>query len=340
LFLAAEAEALRAGVGDLLLERLMDDLREAGAIKVWHRNYAQRTEVLEFLAARGFVETARVWDLRLDVARTGAALCLQLIESLESRGVTITTFAEERERDSGNLRKLHEFLNTVMADDPQRRLYTPAPFEAVERWFGRRDAPPDACFIAKCGDQYVGFTDLNHIEPIPRGIMHGFTGVAREYRRQGIATALKVRAIEYAQARGYQIVRAYNSPVHAGALALNEKLGFERRYCHVTAERFVKEPAPVDARFYDEYVGRFAPNGTLLANYGIPGGFAITIRNVAGRLFSEARDMQDELFPASETDFFTDHHYGQVTFVRDEVGRITHLLYREGEMILRADKIN
>jgi GNAT superfamily N-acetyltransferase len=340
LFLAAEAEALRAGVGDLLLERLMDDLREAGAIKVWHRNYAQRTEVLDFLAARGFVETARVWDLRLDVARTGAAPCLQLIESMGARGVTITTFAAERERDSGSLRKLHEFLNTVMADDPQRRVYTPAPFEAVERWFGRRDAPPDACFIAKCGDRYVGFTDLNHIEPIPRGVMHGFTGVAREYRRQGIATALKVRAIEYAQARGYQIVRAYNSEAHAGALALNEKLGFERRYRYVTVERFVKEPAPVDARVYDDYVGRFAPNATLLAKYGIPGGFAITIRNVAGRLFSEARDMQDELFPASETDFFTDHHYGQVTFVRDEVGRITHLLYREGEMILRADKIN
>jgi len=102
----------------------------------------------------------------------------------------------------------------------------------------------------------------------------------------------------------------------------------------------VKEPALVDARIYDDYVGRFAPNAALLAKYGVPGGFAITIRKVEGRLFSEARDMQDELFPASETDFFTDHHYGQVTFVRGEGGRITHLLYREGEMILRADKNN
>ena len=340
LFLAAEAEALRAGVGDLLLDRLMNDLREAGAIKVWHRNYAQRTEVLEFLAARGFVETARVWDLRLDVARTDTAPFLPLLESLKERGVTITTFAAERERDSSGLRKLHEFLNAVKADDPQRCLYTPAPFEAAERWFGRRDALPDACFIAKCGDQYAGFTDLNHIEPIPRGVMHGFTGVAREYRRQGIATALKVRAIEYARAHGYQIVRAFNSPAHAGALAMNEKLGFQRRYCYVTVEKFVKEPAPVDARVYDDYIGRFVPNAALLAKYGVPGGFAITIRKVAGRLFSEARDMQDELFPASETDFFTDHHYGQITFVRDEGGRIPHLLYREGEMILRADKIN
>jgi GNAT superfamily N-acetyltransferase len=340
LFLAAEPDVLRAGVGDLLLDRLADDLREAGAIKVWHRNYAQRTEVLEFLAARGFVETARVWDLRLDVTQVDMTPFLPLTGALAASGITITTFAEERERDAGSLHKLHEFLNAVKAEDPQRRPFTPVPFEAVVRWFERRDVSPDACFIATCGNEYIGFTDLNHIEPIPRGIMHGFTGVAREWRRQGVATALKARAIEYARANGYQTVRAFNLPAHAGALALNEKLGFRRRYCYVTVEKFVEEPARVDARVYDNYVGRYVPDAALLAKYGVPAGFTITIRKVADRLFSEARDMQDELFPASERDFFTDHHYGRVTFVSEEGGRVGHLLYREGEMTLRADKIN
>src|SRR5262249_44264225 len=155
---------------------------------------------------------------------------------LASRGIAFTTFASERERDADCLHKLHEFLNVVKADDPQRRPFMPVPFEAVVRWFKRRDVSADACFIAKCGDEYVGFTDLNQIEPIPRGIMHGFTGVASEYRRQGVATALKVRAIEYARAHGYQTIRAFNLPDHAGALVLNEKLGFQRRYCYVTVE--------------------------------------------------------------------------------------------------------
>ncbi|MFN7949888.1 MAG: GNAT family N-acetyltransferase [Blastocatellia bacterium] len=340
LFLAAEPEALRAGVGDVLLDQLLEDLRAAGAIKVWHRNYAQRTEVLDFLAARGFVETARVWDLRLEVAQVDTTPFLPLLERLASRGITITTVAAERERDADCLHKLHAFLNEVKADDPQRQLFTPAPLEAVVRWFERRDVLPDACFIAKCGEEYVGFTDLNHLEPIPRGIMHGFTGVARAHRRQGVATALKIRAIEYAHAHGYQIIRAFNPPAHAGALALNEKLGFQRRYCYVTVEKFIREPAAVDTRCYDDYVGRYVPDEALLAKYGVPAGFTMTIRQVAGRLFSEARDMQDELFPASETDFFTDHHYGQASFVREEGRGVTHLLYREGEMTLRADKIN
>lgn len=48
-----------------------------------------------------------------------------------------------------------------------------------------------------------------------------------------------------------------------------------------------------------------------------------------GRLFSEMRDVQDELFPTSATEFFTDHHYGQFAFEQDETGRVTHLRYRE-----------
>ena len=93
-----------------------------------------------------------------------------------------------------------------------------------------------------------------------------------------------------------------------------------------------------DARVYDDYVGHYRPDPALLAKYRVPDDFTITIRNFAGRLVSVARDMVDELFPESETDFFTDHHYGRATFVRNENGHVTHLLYHEGEMTLRADK--
>jgi RNA polymerase sigma factor (sigma-70 family) len=338
LFLAAEPEPLIAGVGDLLVDQLTGDLREAGAIKVWHRNYAQRTEILDFLVARGFVETARVQDLRLEVASVDLTSYRALFDRLTTRGITLTSFATERERDPDSLHKLHAFLNHVKADDPQRQPFIPTPFEGVVRWFGRRDVSPDACFLAKCGDEYVGFTDLNHIEPIPHGIMHGFTGVARAFRRQGVATALKVRAIEYAQTHGYQTVRAFNLSAHKEMIALNEKLGFTRRYCYVTVEKFVKEPVQVEARIYDDYVGYYVPDPAMLAKYRVPSDFTITIKNIAGRLVSLARDMVDEMFPESETDFFTDHHYGRATFVRNEHGRVTHLLYHEGEMTLRADK--
>jgi RimJ/RimL family protein N-acetyltransferase len=149
--------------------------------------------------------------------------------------ITITTFAEER--DAKSLSKLHEFLNVVNAGDPQRQPFTPVPLESFARWFEQDYVLADACFIAKHGGRYIGFTDLNHIEPIPGGIMHDFTGVACEHRRQGVATALKLRAIECARERGYQTTRAFNLPAHSAMLALNEKLGFRRRFCYVTVEK-------------------------------------------------------------------------------------------------------
>lgn len=53
----------------------------------------------------------------------------------------------------------------------------------------------------------------------------GFTGVLRSYRQRGLATALKVRTIEYAKANGYQAIRTGNEENNP-MLALNKKLGF------------------------------------------------------------------------------------------------------------------
>jgi RNA polymerase sigma factor (sigma-70 family) len=340
LFLFVAPEWLRAGVGDLLLDRLEDEMRAAGAICVWHRNYARLTELLDFLNRRGYAETRRVWDLRLNVADFDPAPFQPLLERLSARGITFTNFAAERARDEASLHRLHEFLNAVKADDPQRQPFIPVPFEAVVRWFEKSFVLPDACFIAKLGAEYIGFTDLNHIEPTPNGIMHGFTGVARAQRRQGIATALKVHAIEYARQHGDQTVRAFNLPAHQPMLALNEKLGFRRQYCYVTVEKMIRAVAQVDASLYDQYIGRYAPEPELLRQHGLPAELAITITRVGDKLFSELRDMQDELFPASETEFFTDHHYGQISFVKDATGRVTHLIYREAGLEAQARKLD
>jgi GNAT superfamily N-acetyltransferase len=51
------------------------------------------------------------------------------------------------------------------------------------------------------------------------------TGVRREYRRQGVATALKVQTIAYAKQHGFrEIVTKTANPA---MLSLMEKLGFQ-----------------------------------------------------------------------------------------------------------------
>jgi RNA polymerase sigma factor (sigma-70 family) len=340
LFLVVDPKWLCRGVGDLLLDRLMADLRDANAITVWHRNYAERSDVLTFLKERGFIEATRVWDLRLNVLEADLSPLRTLAEQMAARNILITTFAEERERDAQSLRKVHEFLNVVKADDRGRQPFLPVPFEAVERWFSRPYVLPDACFLAKYHDDYVGFTDLTLLEAVAGGLTHSFTGVAREFRRQGVAMALKRRAIEYARARGYHTIRAFNRPCHAALLSLNDKLGFRRAFSYVTLEKCLKEVARVNPSTYDAYVGRYRPDPAVLSKHGLPFGFAVTIRKVGDKLFSEVGDMQDELFPASQTEFFIPDHYGQAVFMRDGRGQVTHLVYRESGMEIRADKLH
>jgi RNA polymerase sigma factor (sigma-70 family) len=341
LFLMVEPKWLRAGVGDLLLDQLMNDLRQAGAITVWHRNYAHFTDVLGFLIKHGFVETRRVWDLRLDLSAVDVSSFASVAEEVAARGVTITTFAQERECNAdAALHKVHEFLNVVKQDDPERQPFMPVPFESVVHWFTRRYVLPDACFIAKLGDEYIGFTDLNHIEPIPQGIMHGFTGVVREHRRQGVATVLKLRAIAFARERGYHTIRAFNLPSQTEMMALNEKLGFRRAFCYATVERFVKDIAQIDPDVYDAYTGEYAIDAEALLEHGLPSNLSVKIKRTGDQLISELRDMQDELFPESDDTFFTDHHYARFIFVTDKRGVVTEMVYCEDGKEMRAKKID
>ena len=337
--LVVAPEYLRRGVGDLLLDRLMNDLREVNAITVWHRNDARLTDTLDFLKDRGFAETTVVWDLRLPVAELDAQAPPFQAGREIAQGISISTFAEERDRDRESLRKLCDLLNHAMADEPGNQPFAPVPLETVARWCGQRSFLPDACFIARQGERYIGVTTCSLHDDLPGSIRHGFTGVAREYRRQGIATALKRQAIAYARRHGYPLIRAFNHHRNLPILALNEKLGFARHASQVTLEKWLKEVQAVDHSVYDAYVGQYAFDRRELEKYGLPTDLTVAIKRVETRLISEIRDMQDELLPESETRFFIKMHYGEVEFQRNKQGRVARLIYRESDKEMHAEKI-
>ena len=168
---------------------------------------------------------------------------------------------------------------------------------------------PDAYFIAKHGDDYVGVSDVSLFEALPRGLTQGFTGVKREYRRRGLATALKACGISYAQSHGYQIIQSFNKPEQVGIRALNEKLGFEVMFEYVTLEKCLRDVVAVDPEIYDEFVGHYRDDKRPELE--------IVIRNEAGRLTMEFAGQKVQLFPMSETEYFVKQFYGEVTFSRD-----------------------
>jgi RNA polymerase sigma factor (sigma-70 family) len=308
LLLLSDPQWLNHGAGDLLLDQLMTDLVEAKAITVSCRQYASETELVELLKRRGFEEASRVLDLRLNVAELDVSPLLPVLRRIEEQGITITTFAEERDRDPRCVEKLYELTTLLSQDDPVRGPLAPPAYNAREAlmWMKMPYVLPDAYFIARRGDEYVGVSDVSLFEAVPGGLTQGFTGVKRDYRRRGLATALRVREILYAQSHGYSMIQSSNKPEQIAIRALNEKLGFELMFEHVMLEKCLRDVVEVDARVYDEYVGQYRDND-----------LEVVVRNEAGRLTLECVGQKVQLFPLSETHFFVKYFYGEVTFDRD-----------------------
>ena len=324
LFMSVAPERLAGGVGDLLLERLEGDLAEVEAVTVSVSEHASRAELVGFLSARGFAETSRVLDMRLSLDEVSLSHQAPAAGRVAALGISLTTLANERGRDPECVEKLHRFLNTLREDDPTRPRFAPPAYDPREAqiWFGRPHVIDEAFFIAKRRDEYVGVTGLNLLDAVPGGISQGFTGVRRDQRRQGVATALKLRAVEYAHGQGYRAVRALNRTAHAALIALDEKLGFRRRAEYVTLEKCLRRVAEVDSSVYDAFAGEYRDRGARPD-------LVINVRNEGGHLTAEFVGQKVELFPESETSFFVKQFYGRATFARDEGGGVTHLIWRE-----------
>ncbi|MFQ5838425.1 MAG: GNAT family N-acetyltransferase [Thermoplasmata archaeon] len=217
----------RCGIGTLLYDTLLGELRGLGAIEVRSGAQESRPEAVRFLQKRGFVEKMRTWESALDLSRFDPSKFRRSLEPLE--GVEITTLAHERNDRSDLELRLYDLAKTLMKDVPLPGNYTPVSLELFRRW--TLESPgtmPEGYFLAKVRDEYVGQCVLERQLGLEKTLHHGLTGVRREYRRRGIAMALKVRALAWAKGAGYATVRTWNDSKNQGMLAINERLGFER----------------------------------------------------------------------------------------------------------------
>lgn len=233
----------RRGVGSALYEHMLAELRRRGARAIETFARESMPDVVSFLERRGFAQIMRAWECRLDLRRFDPAPFAGYVESMPKDGIEITTLEEERQRDPGALRYVYELHNALVADIPMPVPFTPPSFE--EYLASHVESPSallDAYFLAKAGDRYVGEANLqrpgqgNHLN-------HNITGVLQAYRGRGIAMALKLATIAYAQARGYSEIRTWNEEHNTGILAINDRLGFVRQPAWLTFEK-VLEGAP------------------------------------------------------------------------------------------------
>jgi GNAT superfamily N-acetyltransferase len=205
------------------MEWCLSQAREWGAKVAVASVRDSRPEIVAEAEKLGFVEAMRnpvsILDLAsFDPFRFPTAAC------------EVISLAQLRDRVGEEWRRLLWRLDMdVSADVPMVVPFQEMSFEDYDRYISDPHFSLSTRFVALVAGEPAGMTELHVSAANPRNASTHLTGVRREFRRRGIARAMKVHAISAAEAMGVERISTdneENNPMYQ----LNLELGFKRAW--------------------------------------------------------------------------------------------------------------
>ena len=230
------------GVGRALYAAAERGAREVGA----ERLRAQLPAVgagRTFLERRGYRETKRYWEFLLNLSEFDPERFAGAEAALAALGVSIAPLSAFLDSPATRHR-LHDLFSEARRDVPRSEPASELSFEFFEaaHW-AEEGFTPDAWMIALAPGvaeqperEWIGLSAL-WPTATPGLADTGLTAVKRLWRRRGVATALKVRALCWARAAGFARVRTDTDSLNVGMAAVNDQLGFQRQPAWVSLAR-------------------------------------------------------------------------------------------------------
>ena len=236
-------DARRRGHGTAMYEQALATLRARNALALNAGAKESMADGVEYLRKRGWTEVKRDWESRLPVAGFDFAKFAAANDRIAKEGIRITTYADEAARDPDAERKAYELTDELRKDVPAVDPPTP---ETIEEWRKHWTETPsflaDAFFIAIDRDgRWVGMSNLEKQLTDPTFVWQGLTGVRREDRGRGVAMALKLRTVRYAQAMGVDHIKTWNDQRNRPMLRINEAMGFVKEPAWIAFELKVRD---------------------------------------------------------------------------------------------------
>jgi mycothiol synthase len=111
---------------------------------------------------------------------------------------------------------------------------------SLDDWLRDEATIPGGSFVALAGEEIVGYSGLCRQ---PDGVVEdGLTVVRRDWRRRGLARALKQAELAWAAANGIAEIVTWTQRGNEGMRAVNEQLGYVYRSVTIS----VRRPLPMD----------------------------------------------------------------------------------------------
>lgn len=228
------------GIGSYCLQYIEEILsdRQGKRLNVYTKE--DYLDGVNFLENRGYQMVLREPCSKLMVKDFDFSRFDKMKDSINSSGIKILSLSEVEKRDTNWQRNLYELYNKIIKDVPSNDEMTERTFEQFKKI--RFESPgfdPKAFFVALDNGKYVGLSSLWKQQSKPKEFWTDLTGVVRSHRRKGIATALKVKAINHVRSIGgisIETDNEENNPMYA----INLLLGFKPLPAWLTYEKIYK----------------------------------------------------------------------------------------------------
>ena len=232
-------EDRRRGHGTALYDELAAAVAERSGRVIAASAKESMADGVRFLAKRGYREVKRDWESRLFLNGFDFGRFATADGRVTKQGIRIVALADEIQRDTAALQKAFELNEDCRMDIPS---VDPPTRHTFDEFRGDEiDAPNallDAFFIAIDKDgRYLGVSNMFRSLENPRFLWQGITGVRRDARGRGIATALKLRTVQYAIDKGIEHIKTWNDVHNKPMLSINEALGFAKQPVWVSYEK-------------------------------------------------------------------------------------------------------
>lgn len=227
--LAVHPDGRQKGFGTALFRRMIQEIErwQPETISISSFTREDFPNGIRFLKNRGFSRAMRFPRSKLDVQAFDPGPFAGRITRVQEAGVVLKSIARHMEDTPDWLRRWYDLNNELMKDVPYHDEFTPPTFEIFQqRLEGHPRLYPEAIIVAEDGGRWVGVSGLWLNHGNAQKLETGLTGVVRSHRRMGVATAMKVAAICFAQEQGVEEIETdneENNPMYE----LNMQLGFK-----------------------------------------------------------------------------------------------------------------